>query len=243
MVRAASSETKQLSGLNFRYERKYIFQTDYLNDLIDQLFLNSFSFTEIYNQRKVNNVYFDDYNFNYYKQNVAGIGTREKYRLRWYGEDFSKISSPTIEIKRKYGEVGDKISHKMKNLTYDLLLGDAFNLKQVLIDRLDDHSFLLNRLHLLHPALFNSYERRYFLSACEKFRVTLDFNQVFYNPSLPIYGETEKHINNQIVVLELKYALEDDMEARKISQQFNSRVSRNSKYVQGIDLINGQELI
>ena len=229
-------------GTNLRYERKFIFTCDYLEDLIELLFLNSFCFQEIYERRQVNNVYLDDNNLNFYKQNVAGVGEREKYRLRWYGDLFAEISNPTLEIKKKFGEVGDKLSFKIKSLNYNLDSGNAQDLQKRAIEELHGEDRLIQTLMLLNPALFNSYERRYFLSACEKFRVTLDYNQQFYNPGIKRYQESLKTIDKRIVVLELKYDMANDFEARKISQQFSSRVSRNSKYVQGIDLINGQTL-
>ncbi len=245
MVRAAdknSKELKEISGLNLRYEKKFICVNDNLEDLIEELYLNSFCFKEIYQKRRINNLYFDDYDLNFYKQNVSGVGLREKYRIRWYGDDFSKIEYPTIEIKRKYGEVGDKISHKINELQYDLDLGDVFELQQLIINHLNDHQFLKNAFYQLSPALLNSYDRRYFLSACEKFRVTLDYGQRFYNPNIPRYVESKKAIDDRIIILELKYNTQHDFEARQIPQQFSYRVSRNSKYVQGIDLVNGQAL-
>ncbi|MCW5515378.1 polyphosphate polymerase domain-containing protein [Muriicola sp. Z0-33] len=231
-----------VKGNNLRYERKFIFVSDYLEDLISLLYLNSYCFSEIYERRQVNNVYFDDNNLNFYKQNVSGVGEREKYRLRWYGDDFSSITNPTVEIKKKFGEVGDKLSFKIKDFNYQLDAGDAWDLKEQVLARLGDEQQLINNLSLLNPTLFNAYERRYFLSACGKFRVTLDYHQRFYNPGINQYQESIKKIDKRIVVLELKYDMADDFEARRISQQFSSRVSRNSKYVQGVDLINGRTL-
>ncbi len=233
---------KTVPGSNFRYERKFIFISEYLDDLVELLYLNSFCFTEIYERRQVNNVYFDDNNLNYYKQNVSGVGEREKYRLRWYGDIFSEISNPTVEIKKKFGEVGDKLSYKTSDFKYNLDTGNAWELQQLVIDALSDEQELINNLIVLNPTLYNSYERRYFLSACEKFRVTLDYHQRFYNPGVDSYQESIKSIDKRIVVLELKYDVVNDFEARKISQQFSSRVSRNSKYVQGVDLISGRTL-
>ncbi len=237
----AVNKTKEASvpfpSKNLRYERKFIFFSTYLEDLVQQLYLNSFGFKEIFEKRRVNNMYFDDHNLNFYKQNVSGVGTREKYRLRWYGEDCTKAENPTIEIKKKSGEVGDKITHKVQDLTFDLNAFDSFQINRIIADKLHDHPFLKNKFHQLQPTLINSYERRYFLSSCNKYRVTLDFHQRFYNPDYANPMSSELSIADDMVVLELKYDLQDDSEARSISQEFGPRVSRNSKYVQGIDLI------
>ena len=245
MAKAADKEllTKAgVKGANYRYERKFIFTFDYLEDLVQLLYLNSFCFSEIYERRQVNNVYFDDSNFNFYKQNVSGVGHREKYRLRWYGDIFTQIQNPTLEIKQKFGEVGDKLSYKTKDFNYNLKTGNARDFQLLAMDRLKDEQLLVNNLTLLHPTLFNCYERRYFLSACGKFRITLDYNQRFYHPELDNFSASARSIAKRVVVLELKYAMEDDFLARSISQQFSARVSRNSKYVQGIDLISGRTL-
>ena len=242
VVDKLQGKNARLSGLNLRYERKFIFVGDNVEDIKNILYLNSYCFKEIYESRKINNVYFDDHDFNFYKQNVSGVGTREKYRLRWYGNDFFKIDGATLEIKRKFGEVGDKISSRLPQLKYDLNSGDAYALQQLLCTELGTKSFFLNAVSQLKPTLFNSYERRYFLSACQKFRVTLDYHQYFYSPLYSNILKSKKSIDKRIIILELKYSTKDDMEARNIPQQFRSRVSRNSKYVQGIDLIHGLPL-
>ena len=245
MAKAADntiSTASAVKGANYRYERKFLFTSYYLEDLVQLLFLNSFCFSEIYERRQVNNVYFDDSNYNFYKQNVSGVGRRDKYRLRWYGDNFNYIENPTLEIKQKFGEVGDKLSYRTENLTYRLDTGNARELQTLALSHFKDQHLLVSNLSLLNPTLFNCYERRYFLSACGRFRITLDYNQRFYHPELDNFSASARSIAKRIVVLELKYAMKDDFLARKISQQFSSRVSRNSKYVQGIDLINGRTL-
>ncbi len=241
MEKVVSNTAKSsiLSEDNLRYERKYICSSAYLEDLVQDLFSNSYGFEEIFEKRRINNVYFDDCNYNFYKQNVSGIGTREKYRLRWYGDNFSLIKNPSIEIKKKFGEVGDKITHKLGDLVLDIKSLSIYNLMEIVTNEIEDNPLLKNRLQQLQPALYNSYERRYFLSDCKKFRITLDFHQRFYDPYYTNYVASERRIEDDIVVLELKYNLNDDGEARGISQEFEYRVSRNSKYVQGIDLIKG----
>ncbi len=222
----------------FRYERKFVYTDIQLEDLIQELFLNSFCFKEIYSKRQVNNIYFDDNDFSFYRQNVVGVGNRLKYRLRWYGNEFYKIKNPTIEIKNKQGDVGSKIKHKLTDFDFDLNDIGHRGLQHKMIGKLDDNVYFKNIFQLLQPTIFNSYERRYFLSFCERYRVTLDFNQSFFNPNSANYADTQRRIDNSIIILELKYDVKDDDDSRTLTQQFRSRVSKNSKYVQGIDFIN-----
>jgi hypothetical protein len=41
------------------------------------------------------------------------------------------------------------------------------------------------------------------------------------------------------IILELKYLTRDDFKARKLSQSFDQRLSKNSKYVRGYDMLYG----
>ncbi|WP_282081048.1 polyphosphate polymerase domain-containing protein [Aquimarina algiphila] len=221
---------------NLRYERKFIFQNIDLDDLIQTtVYTNSFCFEEIYSKRTINNIYFDDNNYTFYKQNVSGDGVREKYRLRWYNSTPSIIKSPTIEIKKKFGEVGDKFSLKIPSFESDIqsLSIDQINHQIIAELKKSKNKELMFKFYNLFPTLYNSYERRYFLSACEKFRITLDSNMNFFHP----YNYNHCHLINNEIILELKYNKEYDNESRSVTQQINSRLSKNSKYVRGIEII------
>jgi len=239
MAKALNKIESKTALQNVRFERKFIFQNIALEDLIAiSVFTNSFCFKEIFTERSVNNMYLDDTNFSMYHLNVSGNGLREKYRLRWYGENFSEINDPTLEIKRKFGDAGDKISFKLNGFKTDVKgsSADAF-LKNVLGEvKSTQNKQLLSKLHLLAPALYNSYDRRYFLSHCERYRITLDYNMKFFNPNLTNYGITERTIDD--IVLELKYDTKHDNESRLLSQEIDSRLSKNSKYVRGLEIIN-----
>lgn len=235
MAKAANS----LHTQNLRYERKFVYPNVHPEDLIaTEVFINSFCFREIFHRRTVNNCYFDDHSMSSYHQNVAGDEKRDKYRLRWYGNEFSQIVNPIFEIKKKYGTVGDKISFPFKH--FDLNLDDTpinelLKATKEAAIKGNYHSLAI-ALNLLTPSLYNSYERRYFLSHCEKFRITLDYNMVFYNPVAHKYPNTKRAFNE--IVLELKYARDHDKEARLLSQELSARLTKHSKYVRGIDCIN-----
>ena len=225
---------------NLRYERKFIFQNICLEDLVDTVVLtNNFCFEEVFAKRAVNNIYFDDNNFSFYNQNVAGDGIRKKYRLRWYDDVFSMITSPTLEIKKKFGEVGDKVSFKLNDFETDIKLLNVNQIYSQILLALKEtnNSELIAKVNGMFPALYNTYERRYFLSHCGKFRITLDYNMNFFKPD---YYNSFNSVDNKIddIILELKYNTEHDIESRNLTQQFNSRLTKNSKYVSGIDIIN-----
>lgn len=223
---------------NLRYERKFVYPNSYPEDLIaTEILTNSFCFGEIYHRRTVNNCYFDDQAMSFYHQNVAGDDKRNKYRLRWYGDAFNSIERPVLEIKKKHGAVGDKLSFALSEIKIDLNNHTASSLltqTRKAIEK-EDKIALSNNMEALQAALYNSYERRYFLSHCERFRITIDYNMKFYNPSSTPFEISEASTTD--VVLELKYDVLNDSVARQLSQELSARLSKHSKYVRGIDRI------
>lgn len=238
MVKAASKQAQKLPGKNLRYERKFIYEKTNLEDLIQEVLLNSYCFKEVFHRRTINNIYFDDNSFNYYHQNVSGDGRREKCRIRWYGDEFETIESPTFEIKKKFGEVGDKISYKLKGFKTTANQININEFEQLIFENESEvNKLVISKFQLLNPALYNTYERRYFLSFCKRFRITLDYNMNFYNPNHKNYLASHKSIDQDEIILELKYEMEHDRESRNLTQQFKSRLSKNSKYVRGVEMV------
>ena len=227
---------------NHRYERKFIYEHGTPEDLIETIVLsNSFCFREIFHRRTVNNIYYDDQAMSFYHQNVSGDELRDKYRLRWYGDAFEIINNPVLEIKKKYGTVGDKLSFALSGFTHNLQQHPLSETQEkVYQDILSKHTpELALKLSQLNPSLYNSYERRYFLSDCDKFRITIDYNMAFYNPHFTNYESSKAQLTD--IILELKYNVSDDKESRKLTQTLTSRLSKNSKYVRGVDLIHHQQ--
>jgi hypothetical protein len=83
----------------------------------------------------------------------------------------------------------------------------------------------------------NSYSRKYYLSADNRFRVTVDFKLLYHkiDKQFNNFNFAPKSDENKIV--ELKYALNDDFDANKVSTQFPFRLNKNSKYVNGVNTI------
>lgn len=224
---------------HYRYERKFVYKNVYPEDLIaTEILGNSFCFREIFRRRTVNNCYFDDSNMSFYHQNVAGDEKRDKYRLRWYGDTFSDVQNPVLEIKKKHGAVGDKISFPLTDLQLDLEKTTAAQLLKTINTQAQvvENPALEAAMVLLKPSLYNSYERRYFLSHCERYRITIDYNMMFYHVQVTPFSVTKAVISD--VILELKYALPYDKESRALTQNLRARLSKHSKYVRGINLTN-----
>lgn len=216
-----------------RYERKYLI-SDYDFSEVEQFIkFHPACFSEIFQKRKVNNIYFDTLGMNNYHDNLDGQQMREKTRVRWYGHLTGSILSPVLEYKIKNGLLGYKQSFQLAPFTLDT----TFN-KNDFFDAIRSSNLpvaIMNELFALTPTLLNSYERKYFLSADKKFRITidhrLDYFHIDYFQNLLI----NKYCDRRSTVLELKYDAISEEDANKISTFFPFPLTKNSKYLQGLE--------
>ncbi|WP_353777096.1 VTC domain-containing protein [Winogradskyella sp. 3972H.M.0a.05] len=221
---------------NYRYERKFTvprsFKTNEIEQVIKQ---NTFLFNEIFEQRQVNNIYFDTVGYNDYFDNVLGVSDRKKIRIRWYGSTFGLIEKPVLEIKIKKGLVGDKWSYKLN----PFMLDETFDSKSIqnTFEQSNLPIPILQSLKMVYPALLNSYNRKYFMSANNKFRITLDFDLLYYKIDRRINNFRRPPSKDKNIIVELKYALQEDMLSYHVSNQFPFRLNKNSKYVNGVNTI------
>ena len=65
-----------------------------------------YDFKESYSPRIVNSIYLDTTSFSAYLDSINGNQNRVKYRIRWYGNE--QLIKSKLEIKRKFGSVGNK---------------------------------------------------------------------------------------------------------------------------------------
>lgn len=221
---------------NYRYERKFTIPTSFSIKTIEQFVKrNKALFREVFHQRKINNIYFDTVGYNDYQDNVLGVSDRKKIRIRWYGDVLGKIKKPVLEIKIKKGLVGDKWSYKLK----PFILDNSFTNKdiQIIFNTSNLPLPILESVKMVSPTLLNSYQRRYFLSADNKYRVTLDFDLLYYKIDRRFNNFALKPVADENKIIELKYGLNDDINANVISTQFPFRLNKNSKYVNGVNTI------
>lgn len=218
-----------------RYERKFLI-VDYSFADVEQIIkFHPSRFTEIFHQRNVNNIYFDTLGMNAYYDNVEGEKNRTKVRIRWYGDTFGIINHPVLEYKIKQGLLGNKNSYSLNSFVLD----SNFSKEQILkaVDNSNIPISVKNELLSLKPTLLNSYTRKYFLSADKKNRLTIDHNLTYYK--ITYYNNTflNKVIDNKATVLELKYENEHELEAKQICNSFPFMLTKNSKYLQGLESV------
>lgn len=223
--------------MTFRYERKF-----YINDFTFQeveavVKRHHHCFSEVFEPRQINNIYFDFYNLQNFHDNVEGLHIRKKHRVRWYGETFKDIKKPVLEIKMKNGLLGSKDNYPVNVFKLD----KDFCPKTVdgIFDTPAIPGLLGQELKTLKPMLLNSYKRKYFLSADKNYRITIDsclkYHKILNRNNSFIH---RCHVDRSII-LELKYEADMDEGVDDITNKLPFRVTKSSKYVEGIEKLYG----
>ncbi len=218
---------------DYRYERKFFITELSKYETEGIVKINPAAFTEIYYKRFVNNIYFDSFNYNNFRDNVEGATDRIKIRIRWYGGLFGYIKHPVLEIKIKKGLLGKKISVPIK--PFDLTR--EINISEILNSIKDLKEIIGIDFESLIPSLLNRYSRKYYQSFDKKFRITIDNKQSFYQINGKRNSFLDHHIDHNSVILELKYNQDYDKEVNYITSEFPFRLTKSSKYVNGIQQI------
>lgn len=217
----------------YRFERKFV--AEKVTRLTAELMVkkNSAFFSVAYPARKVNNIYFDTPGMDCYFDNLFGVGDRWKVRVRWYGNMFGKVESPILEFKIKKGFAGTKRSYLLPSFEIEQTYFSGGMWKDYFRSaNLPDEVW--QKLAKVQPVLLNTYNRSYFASANQRFRITVDDNMEYYNLRPSWNHFLHVHREHQKSVLELKYDKDWAAEAEQITNQLPFRLDKNSKYVSGI---------
>lgn len=205
-----------------RFERKYRVDNLSMPHIKQIIKSHPASFYKLYPNRTVNNIYFDSPNMVCLNDNLKGINIRKKYRTRWYGADIKQITQPKLEVKYKENELGGKT-------IFDLPPFDLSNIKALQ----KEVNHLIPQQFSLQATLLNSYERSYWGTKDGKFRITIDsnlrFHSLLHSPNFNRYLHRDS-----VVIVELKYDREDEKDLQRITRFLPFRLSKNSKYVNGI---------
>jgi len=220
----------------YRFERKFFISNLRGSEVKSIVKFHPYMFSEIFHKRHVNNIYFDTMNFDNYSDNVEGSSNRVKFRIRWYGDMFGFIEKPVLELKIKNSMLGRKESYKLKSFTLDKIF-DSSVIEKVFIDS-DLPEPIKYRLKFLMPSLLNRYVREYFMSTDKKFRITIDSEQVFVGIGKNFNCFLNRFNDNENTILELKYDQDHDSKANLVTNQFPFRLTKSSKYVNGVSKIN-----
>lgn len=221
---------------SFRYERKFLVE-DLMPFQVEALVRQHPSlFRQPYPPRNVNNLYLDTPDMVNYHDNINGAERRRKVRVRWYGDPFGEIGRPILEIKIKEGTVGTKRSYPLPPFRLDPHFCDRTF--QNLLLASDLPHILRHELRGLNVVLFNRYFRHYYATPDGAFRLTLDTQMEFYKVNGLFENQfAHRQANTRDLVVELKYENAQEPQADRVAGFFPFRVTRNSKYVQGIERV------
>jgi SPX domain protein involved in polyphosphate accumulation len=218
-----------------RYERKFLVDQLDAHQVRAMVKLHPSMFYEPYPPRYVNNLYLDTEGMENYLDNVSGVGERRKVRIRWYGDLFRDIEKPMLEFKIKNGLVGTKHIYPFAPFTLDGRFCHRYY--QEILRKADLPDQVKHYVRGLNVVLCNRYYRWYFATKDQRFRVTIDTEMTFYQVKKVNNRFVHKHVDYSHIVVEMKYQKPLDVQADRVSGFFPFSVTKNSKYVTGIERV------
>ena len=221
---------------DYRYERKFSISNQ--DKGLVELYIKNHpaNFKKFYPKRIVNNIYLDFPGMNSFDENIEGLADRKKVRIRWYGENQLNLINPYLEFKYKKGLVGHKQSYKLKSFNVKNSCFLSFiqnNFKKSLIP-----NYVYEDLKFYNLTIMNSYSRDYYISFDNNYRITLDTDVSYTAIKNNNNNFRQKYIKRNEIIMEIKYKEAYDKNSEKISNFFPFRLSKNSKYIEGIKEIN-----
>ena len=207
---------------DFRYELKYVIEPQDVFNLESTLLIHSAGFTKAFEDRVINNIYFDDHLFSAVNDNLSGIAERIKVRYRWYG-DQTNSDNGTIEYKIKKNALGTKVLHK--DIPYKSL--------QQLADIVNDK--MPNKM-MVTPVIRNQYLRSYYIDISGKYRLTIDRKVIYAFPVGHNHSDMSEFRDNRVIV-EIKFDKNADIDLGAIIRDFPFRLSKHSKYLSGMYML------
>ena len=227
---------------NYRSEIKFVcYQHNYFL-LKNWIKLHKFNFFKEYEDRNVNNIYFDSFNYKAFNDNLSGLPSRLKVRYRWYGELFSEnnTNEGSLEFKFRKNVYGYKKVFKIKNLTLNLNSKWSEIKNKILNALTPEYKILYNRNS--EKILINQYKREYFISKNKKLRITLDKNIKIFDQRFTFEKPNFKFKNytQDYSVMEFKFNKEDKILLNDLDISVPIKASRNSKYINGVRSILGK---
>ena len=167
-------ENTELNQKKYRHEYKYICSDEQLT-LIESRINNLLKIDKhVIEDKKytIRSLYFDNYNDRCFYENEDGIDPREKFRIRIYNNDDSRIS---LELKQKYRE---KTHKEAELISRDIVENFIENKIKYNSDfsKLLNKLYILNKKELMKPVIIVEYERVPYVYKEGNVRITLDKN-------------------------------------------------------------------
>lgn len=219
----------------YRYERKFFINQLSSQEVLALVKRHPAFFSEIYPPRYINNIYFDHPLLLNFADNINGAPLRKKARIRWYHDLFGKVTQPMLEFKLKEGLMGTKISYPFPDFRFQKKFSEHYLREIINTSELPPEVILY--LKTVEPVLTNRYQRWYLATPDRAYRVTVDVDLSYYHINKFNNQFLFHQVDRQAIIVELKYQQEHDPRVDRISAGFPFRMTRSSKYVQGIERV------
>lgn len=226
--------------IKYRHEIKYICNEQQIailtNRLNALLVLDPHAKDGMYNIRSM---YFDNFDNRCYQENLSGVNDREKYRIRIYNQDDSRI---TLECKKKQNGMTNKTSCPLSISEFEMLF-NCFKIEnlQQKPDLLRKFS-ILQQTQLFKPSIIVDYDRIPYVYPDGNVRITIDQNICSSSDFSDFF---KKNIHNRPIqntgyhLLEVKYDeflpkfIKDALQLRELQQTTFSKYFLCKKFSTG----------
>jgi len=192
-----------------RIERKFIMSQGQSSNAVSILI--GLGFYEKYVYRCVNSIYFDDIDHSCLRDNIDGVASRDKLRVRYYDDAFNKAK---IEIKHRRNNFGYKSTFSLQS--------DIQSEKDVLQEAKNWCS--KNVLNVVFPSAHVRYKRKYYERGM--LRATVD---TAVNSGRLIGSQVLTSAMLNYEVIEFKYPTSMDSEFRRFYKYLDKIALRNTK--------------
>jgi len=218
-----------------RQEIKFVSYEHQLPYLLNWVRLHPAGFYQPFPDRWINNVYFDSHSYHSYSQNLSGVSQRVKLRYRWYGKE-KLPGAGILELKCRRNFFGWKRRYPVE-LAPARREDSWKDIRARIHEQISPEGQKVLEVNPV-PVLVNRYYRKYFVSRDEKVRITIDIHQTVWDQryrAQPYFGK--KANMPHTLVIEVKFSRKDRDLASQILQGIPVRVSRHSKYINGVQAI------
>ena len=192
-----------------RYEIKFDISEYKLIDIV-----KDYKLKELHPKRKIQSIYFDTIDYDFFTDSEEGQTPRKKVRLRSYNEE----QTYSLEIKYANSYYREKIV--LSNFLYS---------NENFLKKMKE----LNINELIHPKLTVTYERYYYFSPIG--RITIDKN-IYFQKINNFFKINSGIVKDNKTILEVKIQKEK-FDKHEVLKCFNFKESRNSKYCNGVNLL------
>ena len=194
--------------MSFRIEEKLSIDSNRIIDF--KSLLSDMTAKQIYEQRKIESLYFDNLNYEMYNDSIEGLTPRKKIRVRKYPDSPDK----NLYLETKISSVEGRFKTRV------IIAKEKF-------DSLKTKGILDSQYGLCKPCLYVIYERDYF--KFNDVRISVDNNIKYKLYSSNIFQ------SDQSSIVEIKTSIKKNLD--KLIEDFPFQKKRFSKYCNAVEKI------